>query len=147
MVKHIRRRTGFAVLVFCLIAGQMAGWSSVASAQQGVPFADPAFQQVWAQADEPVADGSAQRSWLWGPEPIGVSRDYYTESTAQGNLRLVQFFDKARMEITYPDQDSDSIWYVSNGLLVKEMVSGQRQTGDDFFFPKSGLYPRCRRRR
>jgi hypothetical protein len=42
----------------------------------------------------------------------------------------VQYFDNSRMEITQPDGDRASRWYVTNGLLVREMVSGKIQTGD-----------------
>jgi hypothetical protein len=45
----------------------------------------------------------------------------------------VQYFDKARMEITHPDADPSSIWYVTNGLLVVELVTGRMQTGDARF--------------
>ncbi len=98
-----------------------------------MPFADPAFENVWQQADQTVASGETQRSWLWGPSPIGASRDYYVESTAPGAQRLVQYFDKSRMEITLPDGDASSQWYVTNGLLVKELVSGMRQRGNEEF--------------
>jgi hypothetical protein len=42
----------------------------------------------------------------------------------------VQYFDKARMELTNPDTDPSSIWYVTNGLLVVELVTGRMQIGD-----------------
>jgi hypothetical protein len=47
--------------------------------------------------------------------------------------RLVQYFDKTRMEITHPDGDASSIWYVTNGLLAKELITGQLQLGDNTF--------------
>ena len=43
--------------------------------------------------------------------------------------RLVQYFDKTRMEITDPNGDQNSIWYVTNGLLVVELMSGRMQIG------------------
>ncbi|MEZ4569678.1 MAG: hypothetical protein R2849_04990 [Thermomicrobiales bacterium] len=43
----------------------------------------------------------------------------------------VQYYDKARMEITNPGSDSDSIWYVTNGLLVVKLVTGKMQVGDN----------------
>jgi Tol biopolymer transport system component len=125
------------VAIVALVLVTLGLWPAVVLADT-LPFADPAFQNVWQQADGPVASGAAQRSWLWGPTPIGVSRDHYVESTAPGGLRLVQFFDKSRMEITRPDGDPASIWYVTNGLLVKELVSGLVQYGDNRF-QDSGL--------
>ncbi len=47
--------------------------------------------------------------------------------------RLVLYFDKSRMEITYPNNDSTTNWYVTNGLLVVELMTGQVQVGDDSF--------------
>jgi hypothetical protein len=46
---------------------------------------------------------------------------------------MVMYFDKTRMEITHPDGDMGSIWYVTNGLLAKELVTGQLQLGDNTF--------------
>jgi hypothetical protein len=45
----------------------------------------------------------------------------------------VQYFDKARMEINDPNQPVGSPFYVTNGLLVVEMVSGRIQTGVNSF--------------
>ncbi len=72
------------------------------------------------------------RTWTWGPQAITEVRpEEYAESP--GHQRDVQYFDKSRMEITQPDGDRSSNWYVTNGLLVVEMVTGQLQTGDDTF--------------
>jgi len=40
------------------------------------------------------------------------------------------------MEITDPTGDPGSIWYVTNGLLVMELVTGELQLGDDLFEPR-----------
>ena len=47
--------------------------------------------------------------------------------------RTVVYLDKARMEITDPGADPESIWYVTNGLLVVELITGQVQLGDSHF--------------
>jgi hypothetical protein len=49
----------------------------------------------------------------------------------------VQYFDKARMEITDWSRDRANPWFVTNGLLVKELVSGQLQLGDVEFLRRS----------
>jgi N-acetylmuramoyl-L-alanine amidase len=70
---------------------------------------------------------------MWGPEAFtGGLLENYVEGP--DGKRLVQYFDKSRMEKT-TDQDigQDSIWYVTNGLLAKEMITGAIQTGDDDF--------------
>jgi hypothetical protein len=48
-------------------------------------------------------------------------------------MRQVEYYDKSRMEINNPDADPNSPWYVSNGLLVVEMISGKLQLGANTF--------------
>jgi Cu/Zn superoxide dismutase len=98
------------------------------------PFADADFWETWARTDKPVADGDVARTWIWGDE-----RSPYTEGMMEeyedspGGERLVQYFDKSRMEINDPNAQDDDLWYVTNGLLVVEMVEGHYQTGDAAF--------------
>jgi hypothetical protein len=87
------------------------------------------FWATWARTDLPVRDGNTSRTWMWGPGPFtDILWEPYVE--APGGQRMVMYFDKSRMEINDPDADSQSIWYVTNGLLVSEMISGMRQFGD-----------------
>ncbi|HEX8599166.1 MAG TPA: hypothetical protein VF952_11700 [Chloroflexia bacterium] len=97
-------------------------------------FADKAFLDIWLRTDAPVLDGNAQRSWYWGPSPGLALEEPYTG--LKGGKRLVQYFDKARMEINNPNADRKSEWFVTTGLLVVEMVSGKQQVGDREFVPK-----------
>lgn len=95
-----------------------------------------AFERTWARTDKPVANGEVARTWMWGPEantPL-LPEDY---AEGPGGQRLVQYFDKSRMEITSdPNVPRDSPWYVTNGLLVKELVTGQMQVGASAFLPR-----------
>jgi hypothetical protein len=91
-------------------------------------FADPAFTQVWNRTDQDVAIGKFNGSWIWGPEPRSARNEPYRESP--GGQRLVQYFDKSRMEINNPSMNRNSEWFVTNGLLCKELVSGQMSLGD-----------------
>ena len=50
-----------------------------------------------------------------------------------GATRLVQYFDKGRMEINDPNANRNNLFFVTSGLLVKELVTGQRQDGDNSF--------------
>jgi len=97
-------------------------------------FADSAFEKVWERTDQPLARGAPglqARSWIWGPMPLtGGSREAYAEG--QGGTRLVQYFDKSRMEINNPNAARDK-WYVTNGRLVAEMVEGFIQIGNSSF--------------
>ncbi len=91
-----------------------------------------AFQRVWERTDKPVADGQATRTWMWGPQPnTQVMMEAYDE--APNGQRQVQYYDKSRMEITDPAVDPNSIWYVTNGLLATELISGRMQLGDNRF--------------
>ena len=98
---------------------------------KNVTFADPAFQQLWSYSDLAVAQNQTQRSWEWGPKPGVVKVEAYSDSP--GGTREVQYFDKSRMEINNPKGDRTNPWFVSNGLLVKEMITGQIATGDNTF--------------
>ncbi|NWJ96727.1 MAG: hypothetical protein HXX20_13160 [Chloroflexi bacterium] len=107
--------------------------ATAATAGQAAPaFADPNFEKLWNRTDKLVARGSVARSYLWGAQPssVGLEEDY---AEAPGGTRLVQYFDKSRMEITNPSGDQTSVYYVSNGLIAKEMITGQLQLGDATF--------------
>ncbi len=92
---------------------------------------DRSFAGVWQRADAPVQHGTASRSWLWGPTPFRTTVERYAQSP--GGERLVEYYDKSRMEITQPGGDQQQRWFVTNGLLVKELVSGKLQVGDAVF--------------
>lgn len=84
-------------------------------------FADPRFATIWSRTDSEAVRGG--RTWYWGPGPWFDYGEFYRESP--GTIRTVQYFDKARMEINRPEEG-----IVTNGLLVKELVSGRMQLGD-----------------
>jgi hypothetical protein len=96
--------------------------------------AHDAFRRTWERTDRPVAEGRVARTWMWGPEPFteGVFEPY---AEAPQGQRLVQYYDKSRMEITHPDAVDDGLFYVTNGLLVVELMTGQLQVGDATFEP------------
>jgi Tol biopolymer transport system component len=98
-------------------------------------FADPAFLAQWSRTDAAQVVGS--HGWLWGPQPWLDYYEFYRQSP--NGLRLVQYFDKGRMELTDPSTAT-----VTNGLLVVEMVTGYRQLGDnprDFFSTSPAFIP------
>ncbi len=104
-------------------------------------FAHEAMRAVWERTDRPVAArpaGLQPRTWLWGPQANTAGyREPYAE--APGGMRLVQYFDKSRMEITRPDAPRNQ-WYVTNGLLVVEMTTGRIQVGDNLFERRLAAY-------
>lgn len=106
--------------------------NSSVQANQGHSFAHPVFQRVWTRTDSLVASGAVKRSWYWGPQPnTGQVLEEYAEGP--GGQHLVQYFDKSRMEINNPNADPSSPFFVTNGLLTKELVSGNMQTGNNRF--------------
>lgn len=97
------------------------------------PFADPAFTNTWTRTDAPVSDGQASRTYYWGPctsTPGGVTEELVG---APSNRRVVQYFDKSRMEINDPKGDRNSPWFVTNGLLANELITGRMQVGYTIF--------------
>jgi hypothetical protein len=116
-----------ALFVVTLLA-PLATARPVAARAPGNPF----FERVWKRTDQMVASTEVSRTWVWGPEPFSaqVGEAY---ANAPGGTRLVQYFDKSRMEINDPNRDVNDLWYVTNGLLARELISGQMQVGDNAF--------------
>lgn len=110
------------LLLFALFAGQQQPARAIARAQSQL---DPNIQRTWERTDRLVMQGAVARSWVWGPAPLDIREEPYNDG-----MRLVTYFDKGRMEINDPQADRSSKWFVSCGLLAKEMVSGVLQTGD-----------------
>ncbi len=90
-----------------------------------------AFNALWEHNDRPVAEGRARRTWTWGPSPFKTISEPYADSP--GGQRSVTYYDKSRMEINNPAAAKNSQWYVTNGLIVREMVAGRLQLGDNSF--------------
>jgi hypothetical protein len=94
-------------------------------------FANEAFDRLWNEQDRAVFEDFTDRSWTWGPDNLsdGVQETFVD---GEGGTRLVQYFDKSRMEINDPTADPASRFYVTNGLLPIEMMEGRIQTGLDY---------------
>lgn len=126
-----------AILLFQMLAQTVTAIPApVEDRDLAVAPATDAFQRTWARTDQPVAQSQVSRTWMWGPDGNTAGMwEQYTQSP--GGERQVQYFDKSRMEITYPDREDDGLWYVTNGLLVVELVTGQMQVGNDDFVSRS----------
>lgn len=104
----------------------------MATDQPPGPFADSALLPIWNRADAPVVARQAARGWLWGPGPsTGGLWERFDEG--QGGRRLVQYFDKSRMEVNAPNGDRAAPFFVTQGLLVSEMILGRMQVGENRF--------------
>jgi hypothetical protein len=116
-------------LIFALLAA-MLGLQNAAPV--GATVGVHPFHRTWQRTDQPVSDLAVDRTWMWGPLEDGYfTIEPYRESP--GGERDVVYFDKSRMEISRPEAIDDGVWYVTNGLLVVELVSGRMQTGDAQF--------------
>jgi hypothetical protein len=85
-------------------------------------FADPHFQAQWQQ-DEAITPN------FWGPLANAKEGQQEPYKEAPGGQRLVQYFDKGRMELA----TGASGVTVTSGLLVHELITGQLQRGDNQF--------------
>lgn len=94
---------------------------------------DPAFSKVWMRTDNPVQIGRVSRSWMWGDKLNGFA---LLLEPYEDTLRLVQYHDKSRMEINNPNGDRSNLFFVTNGLLVKELTSGFMQVGNYKFIKR-----------
>ena len=75
----------------------------------GLNFGAAAFENTWKRTDQPVLDGLASRTWMWGQQPYTCAF-YESYLVLPGGERLVQYYDKSRMEISNPYGDSSGIW-------------------------------------
>jgi hypothetical protein len=135
MVKRLGAVTAIlAMLIAMMGLGSVAAYHEFDDAVH--PFADERFEDRWARTDQPVAAGEVDRTWIWGPSPYTPGMmELYLDSP--GGQRLVQYFDKSRMELNDPDTEDTSIWVVTNGLLALDMLLGRIQIGDNQFVPHS----------
>ncbi|MDQ3547866.1 MAG: hypothetical protein M3439_03515 [Chloroflexota bacterium] len=123
MQSHRRRMHVAAAVV--MFASLLLTSLSTAAAE---PPANEFFDRTWRRTDQPVASLQVSRTWMWGEAFTGAIQEPYAE--ADGEMRTVQYYDKSRMEISHdPNADPNSIWYVTNGLLAKELITGQMQVG------------------
>ncbi len=94
--------------------------SLIAATPASAATISPSFQALWAQTDQ-----DAGVALVWGPEAYTVElNEAYAE--AAGGYRLVQYFDKGRMELGGTGQVS----VVTAGLLATELITGKIQTGN-----------------
>ena len=96
------------------------------------PIDHAEFNRTWQRTDDPVKHLVVSRTWMWGDGPAtGALLEAYADSP--GGQRSVKYYDKSRMEVNDPNADPSEDWYVTNGLLVVELITGEMQMGDDAF--------------
>jgi hypothetical protein len=109
-----------------------------------VEFAAPSFQALWRRTEQPVVEGRTQRPFLWGPAPFASQSERYDDGGNDGQ-RLVQYFDKGRLELTQPTNPAAELALLQNGTLVRDLTLGLVQVGsnraqafDPAFLPVAG---------
>jgi glucose/arabinose dehydrogenase len=123
-------RTRLTVGLGMLLALGALAVSATADDANQFPFGSDEFEQVWERNDLPVSQGEASRTWIWGPGP----RSSAMIEEYDGGTRLVQYFEKARMEApTDALADPSSPWFITQGLLAVELMTGNLQLGDHLF--------------
>lgn len=138
-MRHLRKRchalrlTVLPLLV-ALFSGVLLTPLAGAAPPSQIPqpeFADPAFQRTWERYDRPVYYGDASRSYTWGASITKGLQEPYKEG-ANGQ-HLVQYFEKSRMEINDPNADQNNPFFVTQGLLARDMIRGEIQEGQNTF--------------
>jgi len=85
--------------------------------------------------------GQVSRTWFWGPGPNTPGLfEQYNEAPNGSRQRLVQYFDKSRMEVNNPNAGQNQAFFVTNGLLTVELISGYIQVGEKDFVK---FHPAC----
>jgi len=124
----MKARLFFSLAAIASLALSFLGLAGV-GAQQNPGFAHPAFEVVWNRTDSLVAEGQVSRSWYWGPQPNTPGLlETLTDAPDGSGHRLVQYFDKSRMEINNPNISPNNDFFVTNGLLTVELIGGCVQT-------------------
>ena len=94
------------------------------NSSQPSAFADPAFSRYYARST------GTEQQLLWGGGPLVSLVEPF--SGAPGNRRLVQYFERGRMEMADSTAQATT-GAISQGLLVREMATGYVQLGYDDF--------------
>ncbi|MEO8287958.1 MAG: sugar ABC transporter substrate-binding protein [Chloroflexota bacterium] len=123
-----RRKRVTAGLALLSLSTLFSGMATAEPAMQAEPFADTEFGSTWERTDKPVKDGTVSRTWFWGPTPNSAALKEPNKESPGGS-RTVQYFDKSRMEVNDPNGKKEDPFYVTNGLLTIELVSGNMQVG------------------
>ncbi len=129
-----------AHLHFAFYAWQEGGWLSIRPEsmegqflQNGGPITSTnnptdksTFEATWGLTDKAILDGQ-QQSWLWGPQPFGGPvLEQYASAAAQANGKLVQYWDKGRLE---RQSDGKGGFLFSVGKLGWELLTGKVDLG------------------
>ncbi len=114
-------------LVLTLMMVLVLAPGGLSMAADVLPALPAPVQKVYDRTDKAVLEGKPGASWVWGPRVRNSAEDYKESPDGQ---RQVYYFEKGRLEINDPAKDPNNKYYVTSGLLLREMITGQFQTGD-----------------
>lgn len=127
-VTRIRGRRWPALAGVLIVLAALVLPFSVFGDEAGLDSRAPdAVRTLWAAGDGPATRAGGGHPWVWGPALANSAREPFKESP--GGSRQVFYFDKGRLEISDPGQPADSLWYLSSGLLVRDLIAGVLQVG------------------
>ncbi len=99
--------------------------------------ADPALpapiQRVFDRTDKAVLESRPGAFWVWGPRVQDSTEDY---KESPGGKRQVYYFEKGRLEVTDPAKNPADKYFVTSGLLLREMITGKQQNGDNTYLER-----------
>jgi hypothetical protein len=107
--------------------------------QAATYYGSPLFEQAWRAAESATPNFWGPLSTAHDPQLEQYTGGQATQPCPSGNAcaqviqegkRLVQYFDKGRMELTQPGMP------VTSGLLASDLVHGRIQIGDSAFQSK-----------
>ena len=129
-----------AHLHFVLYAWQETGWVSIrpepmegqmlqngtAIVSTNSPTDRATFEATWGLTDKDILGGQRQ-SWLWGPQAFGGPvLEQYANAATRTNGRMVQYWDKGRME---RESDGKGGFLFTVGKLGWELLTGKVDLG------------------
>lgn len=96
----------------------------------GLQFSPEEVQNLWTNLDGAVHNELESRSWILGTDVWAAGDEAYVDELE--GVRDVYYFDKARVEVG-ANHLLEDLGSVTAGLLVRDMILGEAQIGDDEF--------------
>jgi hypothetical protein len=128
----MNQKARMLIVAVTMAALAISPFAAIGQDPDGYDFGSPEFYEVWERTDLPVELHQVSRTWMWGP---GANTQMITEEYAEGEggTRQVQYTDKSRMELPVDTVAPDSDWFITQGLLATELMTGNLQLGHDTF--------------
>lgn len=126
------KKTHYTVVLFLALSLALQTFGTAVAADELPPLPAP-IQTLTQRTDRALQEGRAGAIWVWGPRVQDNIEDY---KEAKEGKRSVYYFEKGRLEITDPAKDTADPYYTTSGLLLREMITGKVQLGNDTFIQR-----------